>query len=112
MAEGARNSRAERVQKRCTAAGERPGPCYGRDMTSGPPAITADDFDPDVVDEGEEIIASARPAGPEDFAMIADGVAKQGFDHPSGGPYARELAAYIRWRGGLEVDADVLGRPD
>jgi hypothetical protein len=67
-------------------------------------AITADDFDPDVVEEGEEIIGAERPEGPERFAMIADAVAKQGFDHPSGGPYARQLAAYIRWRGGLKVD--------
>lgn len=71
--------------------------------------ITADDFDPEVVDEGEEILAAEQPRGQADFVMIADGVARQGFDHPSGGPHARQLAAYIRWRGGLPIDADVLG---
>lgn len=70
--------------------------------------ITTDDFDPDVVEEGEEILASARPDRPEQFLMIADGVAKQGFDHPSGGPYARQLAAYIRWRGGYPIDRSEL----
>lgn len=78
-------------------------------MTTEPADITIDDFDPDVVEEGEEIIAADRPERPEAFAMIADGGAKQGFDHPSGGPYARELAAYIRWRGGLRIDRDLLG---
>jgi hypothetical protein len=77
-------------------------------MTAQPPAITAEDFDPEVIEEGEEILAASEPWGAEAFAMIADGVAKQGFDHPSGGPHARRLAAYIRWRGGLEVDRDAL----
>lgn len=70
--------------------------------------ITADDFDPDVVEEGEEIIAADRPERPEQFLMIADGVAKQGFDHPGGGPYGRQLAAYIRWRGGYQIDRSEL----
>lgn len=78
-------------------------------MSPAPPALTADDFDPDVVEEGEEILAAAQPGGPEAFAVIAGDIARQGFDHPSGGPYARELSAYIRWRGGLDVDRDSLG---
>lgn len=77
-------------------------------MTSPTRAITADDFDPDVAEEGEEIIAAAEPWGPDAFAMLAEGIAKQGFDHPSGGPFARHLAAYVRWRGGLEIDRESL----
>ncbi len=73
------------------------------------PDITIDDFDPDVVEEGDEILASVQPDSPEAFAMIASDIARQGFDHPSGGPYARELAAYVRWRGGLKIDRDSLG---
>jgi hypothetical protein len=73
-------------------------------MTDDHNTITADDFDPDVVDEGEEIIGADRPERAEQFAMIAEAVSKQGFDHPSGGPYARQLAAYIRWRGGFAID--------
>jgi hypothetical protein len=68
------------------------------------PDITVEDFDPDVVEEGEEIIADVQPERPEAFFMIADGIARQGFDHPSGGPHARRLAAYIRWRGGYRID--------
>ena len=59
--------------------------------------------------EGEEIISDARAERPDQFAILADGVARQGFDHPAGGPHARQLAAYIRWRGGLKVDPDELG---
>jgi len=70
--------------------------------------ITTEDFDPEVVEEGEEIIAAAQPERPEAFFMLADGVARQGFDHPSGGPHARQLAAYIRWRGGYGIDPEEL----
>ena len=56
--------------------------------------------------EADETLVTAWSGVPD--ALTVEIVAKQGFDHPSGGPHARELAAYIRWRGGLPIDADAL----